>query len=158
MRGKRHWGWDSRLSFTPLIGLSKLRLSVARSTELWLAPLVGLVTGVITAATGVFVLPALPYLQAIGLEKDELVQALGLHFTVSTLALAAVLLYGGAFPSSIAMTSLLAVLPALAGMYLGQRLRQRIPVATFQLCLFLGLLASGTATDPAKSALMRQSS
>ena len=38
----------------------------------------------------VFVIPAVPYLQAIGLENDELVlvQALGLAFTLSTLALA----------------------------------------------------------------------
>jgi uncharacterized protein len=126
-----------------VIGLSKLRFSVARSTELWLAPLVGVVTGVITAATGIFVLPALPYLQAIGLEKDDLVQALGLHFTVSTLALAAVLLHGGALPGSLATASLLAVVPALAGMYLGQRVRRRIPVATFQLCLYVGLLGLG---------------
>ena len=35
-----------------------------------------------------FVIPAVPYLQVIGLEKDELIQALGLSFTVSTVALA----------------------------------------------------------------------
>ena len=53
-------------------------------------------TGIITAATGVFVIPAVPYLQAIGLEKDQLVQALGLSFTVSTLALAANIARAGA--------------------------------------------------------------
>jgi hypothetical protein len=49
---------------------------------------VGAITGLTTAATGVFVIPAVPYLQAIGFEKEELVQALGLSFTVSTMALA----------------------------------------------------------------------
>ena len=34
-------------------------------------------------------IPAVPYLQALGLSRDQLVQALGLSFTVSTLALAA---------------------------------------------------------------------
>ena len=53
-----------------------------------LGPIVGAITGLITAATGVFVIPAVPFLQGIGLEKEELVQALGLSFTVSTLALA----------------------------------------------------------------------
>ena len=67
-----------------LIGLAKLKFSVPRASEIWLGPLVGVATGVVMAATGVFVIPALPYLQAIGLEKDEMVQALGLHFTVST--------------------------------------------------------------------------
>ena len=49
----------------------------------------GAATGAITAATGVFVVPAVPYLQTLGLQRDALVQAMGLCFTVSTLALGA---------------------------------------------------------------------
>ena len=72
-------------------GLAALRLVVPRAAEPVLGPITGALTGGITAATGVFVIPAVPYLQAIGLQKDELVQALGLSFTVSTLALAVAL-------------------------------------------------------------------
>ncbi|MEA2541846.1 MAG: uncharacterized protein QOH35_3212, partial [Acidobacteriaceae bacterium] len=60
-------------------------------------PIIGIVTGAVTGATGVFVIPATPYLQSLGLQKDELVQALGLSFTVSTVALAGGLLANGAF-------------------------------------------------------------
>jgi hypothetical protein len=69
-------------------GLAALKLVRAGLVpKAWLGPLAGAVhRGAITAATGVFVIPAVPYLQAIGLTKDELVQALGLSFTVSTLA------------------------------------------------------------------------
>ena len=35
--------------------------------ELWLSPLIGLVTGIVTGITGVFVMPAVPYLQALNL-------------------------------------------------------------------------------------------
>ncbi len=38
---------------------------------------------------GVFAIPAVPYIGALGLSKDELIQALGLSFTVWTIALAA---------------------------------------------------------------------
>ena len=100
-------------------------------------------TGYVMAATGVFVIPALPYLQAIGLEKDELVQALGLHFTVSTVALALVLWDGGAFDVSLGMLSLFAIVPAMLGMYLGQRMRARISAQTFLILLYLGLVALG---------------
>jgi uncharacterized membrane protein YfcA len=124
-------------------GLSGLRFSVPRRAEIWLGPLIGVVTGVITAATGVFVLPALPYLQAIGLEKEDLVQALGLHFTLCTFVLAVVLWRGGAFETSLGIGSLLAVAPALAGLYVGQRIRQRVRLEVFRLCLYLGLLAIG---------------
>ncbi len=61
---------------------------VSGRVEKWLSPLMGGLTGVITGATGVFVIPAVPWLQALGFRRDELVQALGLSFTLSTLALA----------------------------------------------------------------------
>jgi hypothetical protein len=48
------------------------------------------------------VIPAVPYVQAIGLEKEELVQALGLSFTVSTLALAFDLASAGALNVGVA--------------------------------------------------------
>lgn len=81
------------------LGLGSVRFKVPPHAETWIAPLVGLATGLITAETGVFVIPAVPYLQAIGLQRDQLVQALGLSFTVSTLALAAILAHGVRFRS-----------------------------------------------------------
>jgi uncharacterized protein len=71
-----------------MTGLIAFRPSAPKLWEPILSPVVGAITGLTTAATGVFVIPAVPYLQAIGFEKEELVQALGLSFTVSTMALA----------------------------------------------------------------------
>lgn len=126
-----------------VIGLAKIKFSVPRRSEIWLGPLVGLATGYIMAATGVFVMPALAYLQAIGLEKEELVQALGLHFTLSTVALTFVLWGGGAFDTSLGLLSLFAIAPALIGMYVGQHIRRRISVEAFRLCFFGGILLIG---------------
>ncbi|KUL96919.1 membrane protein [Bosea sp. WAO] len=126
-----------------LVGLKAAKLRVPAAHEGWLGPVVGVLTGVSTAATGVFVLPAVPYLQALGFEKEELVQALGLSFIVSTVALAFGLVGAGALDWTIAGASLLALLPALAGMGVGQAIRQRISAATFKLCFFAGLLALG---------------
>jgi uncharacterized membrane protein YfcA len=81
-----------------------------------LSPLIGAVTGLVAGSTGVFVMPAVPYLQALGLEKDDLVQALGLSFTISTVALAAGLALHGAYRIDNLALSVLAVIPALAGM------------------------------------------
>ncbi|CAH0168868.1 TSUP family transporter [Pseudomonas mediterranea] len=122
-----------------LSGLALPTLRVDGRVESWLAPLCGLLTGVITSATGVFVIPAVPYLQALGLSKDELVQALGLSFTVSTLALAAGLLWRGALGGGELGASLLALVPALLGMWLGQWLRQRISAGLFRRVFFIGL-------------------
>jgi uncharacterized protein len=124
------------------LGLATVRLPYPGRAEWWLSPLTGAVTGLLTAATGVFVIPAVPYLQALRLEKDELVQALGLSFTVSTLALAADLVRGGALAAS-AGASLLALVPAVGGMLIGQRLRARVEPKRFRFWLLLGLLGLG---------------
>ncbi len=126
-----------------LVGLKAARLHVPARFEPWLAPLIGLATGVATAATGVFVLPAVPYMQALGLDKDELVQALGLSFLVSTMALSVGLIGTGLLDWQVGGWSLLALAPALAGMAIGTALRGRISAATFKLCFFAGLLSLG---------------
>ncbi len=126
------------------VALANIRLSVSRRAEIWLSPLVGAVTGVVTGATGVFVIPAVPYLQALGLEKEDLVQALGLSFTVSTFALAAGLASRGAFHLDAAGASMLCTLPALVGMALGQLIRARVKPATFRMIFLSGLLVLGT--------------
>lgn len=125
------------------LGLSKVRMHVPPRHEWWAAPLAGVATGLVTAATGVFVIPAVPYLQALDLEKEELVQALGLAFLVATLALAAALGGSGALQGSAWLGSALALLPALAGMGLGQRLRARLDAARFKTVFLAGLLVLG---------------
>jgi len=129
-----------------VVGLTSLRLAVPPRWEVWLGPLVGLATGVVTAATGVFVIPAVPYLQALGLEKDELVQALGLYFLVSTVALAAVVAQAGALPMpwlALAGAAAVALVAALVGMAFGQLIRAKVRPDVFRRCFFIGLLLLG---------------
>lgn len=121
--------------------LPPLRLSAGH--ERWLGPVCGLTTGIITAATGVFVIPAVPYLQALGLDRNQLVQALGLSFTVSTSALAMVLFFTGSLGGGEIGASLVALVPALLGMGMGQWLRQRISAPMFKRAFFLGMGALG---------------
>ena len=126
-----------------LWGLAGRRLSVAPTAEPLWGPLVGLATGLVTATTGVFVLPAVPYLQALRWSSDELIQAMGISFTVSTLALAVGLRFGNAQVDMPWGLSLAMLVPALAGMALGAALRRRLSPALFRRCFFLGLLALG---------------
>jgi hypothetical protein len=112
------------LALYGVLGLSSVRFYVPPRLEPWLSPVIGLITGGVTAATGVYMIPSAPYLQAIGLDKDDLVLAMGISFAVSTLALAVVLIDSGALQTSVAGASLLALVPALAGMGLGQWVRR----------------------------------
>lgn len=130
-----------------LLGFTRFNGRISATAEPWLGPwlgpLCGLVTGVLTGATGVFVIPAVPYLNALGLARDDLVQALGLSFTVSTLALAAGLAWHQALPGALLGGSLLALLPALGGMWLGGIVRRHCSPLIFRRCFFSGLLVLG---------------
>lgn len=88
-------------------------------------------------------IPTVPYLQCLALKKDDLVQALRLAFTVSTLGLALSLAQGGGLPALNLSLSLLALIPALLGMALGQHVRKYIGETLFRRCFFLGLIALG---------------
>jgi len=124
-------------------GLAAIRFSIRPEKEPWLGPLVGVTTGLVAAATGVFAMPAVIYLQAIGIEKEDLVQALGLSFTISSLALAVNLASVSALNLSLGPASVGALAVACIGMWLGQVLRLRLRPETFRLVFLLGLLALG---------------
>lgn len=139
-------GLGAALVVYAALGLASLRLAVSTSAQRWASPSVGLVTGVITAATGVFAIPAAPYLQGLGLTKDELVQALGLSFTVSTIALSMRLAWDGSLAwnaTSIGWGMAMPLLAALLGMAIGQKLRGKLSEDVFRRVFFGGLLLIG---------------
>jgi len=106
--------------------------------------LAGVATGFVTAATGVFVLPLVPYLQMLRLERAALVQALGLSFTIATLALAWRLQAGGAPVAAQAATPL-ALAAAFAGLGAGRLVRDRLSGPAFQRALSLVFIGLGMA-------------
>ena len=124
-------------------GLMSVRFSVGPRAERFLSPLIGAATGLVSAATGVFVIPAVPYLQALGLEREDLVRALGLSFTVSTVALAVNLGSIGALEVSLIPLATLALVTAVLGMSLGQSIRRRLRPETFRRWFFASLLGLG---------------
>jgi len=131
------------LALYAVTSLAPLRLQVPARTEWWLGPVAGAATGIVTAATGVFVIPIVPYLQALRLAPEDLVQALGLSFTVSTIALAAALAGDSQFQRPQAGASVVALAAAVGGMLLGQAVRTRMQPKTFRLWFLVGLLLLG---------------
>lgn len=125
------------------LGLINVHFVAHREAEPWLGLAMGAATGVVTIATGVFTLPGVPYVHALGLDRDRLVQALGLSFTVSAVTMGIALAHAGEMHSGLALPSVLALAMALAGMWLGQIVRRLVRERTFRLCFFLGLLALG---------------
>lgn len=123
--------------------LAGLRLSITTRQEVWAGPLVGTANGVLTGMTGSFVVPGVLFLQAIGLPRDMLIQAMGMLFTVSTLALAVALHGNDILTVELGALSAAAVLPAILGMVVGRRIRQGLSEQLFRRVFFAALLALG---------------
>jgi uncharacterized membrane protein YfcA len=124
-------------------GLTAARIVIKPSSESWLSPLIGFITGILMGATGISVLPVAPYYAALNLKREDMIQSLGLAFTISSFALAIGLLLTGKFQMGLAATSLFALIPAFAGMFVGQAIRMRLRQDLFRRFFFLGLILLG---------------
>lgn len=134
-----------------LVSLVKFTFSVVPAHEKWIGGIVGLASGAIAAATGVQVIPSMPFMQSIGMEKEELVQALGVFFTVATLAQAFNVTSAGLLNASTAIPGVVAMAAAFAGMFIGQAVRNRLQPEAFRrwfliAMLLLGLYLAGSAS------------
>lgn len=125
------------------VGLSKFSFRVARRDEKWIGGIVGLITGVVSAATGVQVIPSMPFMQAIGMEKDELVQALGVFFTVATVTLAFNLTAAGLLTAATALPGAVAMAASFAGMFIGQAVRTRMHPEVFRRWFLIAMIFLG---------------
>ena len=126
-----------------VLNLAGVRLSVPAQREVWVGPLFGTINGIFTGMTGSFVVPGVMFLQAIGLSRDMLVQAMGMLFTVSTVALALALQNNDILTTQLTLVSTAAVLPAAVGMIAGQCIRHRLSEDRFRQIFFIGILMLG---------------
>ena len=80
------------------------------------------------------------------IKPSELVQTLGVVLCATSLTLTASLLFFGLLDGPRAIVSAAAVVPALVGMWVGQRIRLRLSVEQFRLAVLWALLLTGVYT------------
>jgi uncharacterized membrane protein YfcA len=131
------------LVFYSAANLVGLHFSIPSRFEVWLGLLFGSINGVLTGMTGSSVIPGVMYLQSIGLSREELVQAMGMLFMVSTFALAIALQQNAILTIEHGIISIAALVPGIIGMILGQQIRQSLSELLFRKVFFVSLLALG---------------
>jgi uncharacterized membrane protein YfcA len=110
-----------------------------------LNPLVGFTTGIVNGATGSQIFPVMPYLLSLNISKDVLVQTINLSFTVNSLIMLGFLYNMNTLDTDSIFTYALGVIPVAIGVWLGGKVRKRIPEVRFKkivmaLIVSLGLL------------------
>lgn len=125
----------------PLLAGAVLSLPAGLTTPVGVVA--GLVNGVLAGLTGSYTVPGVMYLQAIGLPREQLIQAMGLLFLLSTLALGTSLGSFGLVGGRELIASLALCIPALGGVWLGQRRRRKVSEAAFRRLVLAAILALG---------------
>ena len=108
-----------------LLGLFKLRVNIR--DRWWHHPagvVFGATNGFLTGMTGSSAVPGVFYLQSIGLLRDQLVQSMGILFTLSTVGLAWSLRTQDLLSMNLGVMSAAALAPAFLGMSVGNRIRR----------------------------------
>lgn len=125
------------------VSLGGVRLTISPQHEKWIGPVSGIINGVLTGMTGSFVVPGVMFLQSIGLARDTLIQAMGMLFTLSTLALAVALQGNKLLTAEHGIISAIALGPAILGMVAGQHIRKKLSEQLFRRTFFIALLILG---------------
>lgn len=123
--------------------LARTQITPPRRWEPVLTPIVGALSGIAYGLTGSLMVPGVVYLQAIGLDRNMLVQSLGITFLLTTTVLAISLSGHNLLGAELGALSTAALVPAVAGMFVGQRFRHRLSEDLFRKYFFWALLVSG---------------
>lgn len=107
------------------------------------SPVAGGLGGVMFGMTGVFIIPGILYLQALGLRRDVLIQAMGVSFIIITMTIAVFMASHRIVEGAQVLVSSFALIPMFAGLAIGRYYRHRIPEAAFARVIMAALFLNG---------------
>lgn len=126
-----------------LFALKTPNLTLPPRYEKPLGPVTGLATGVINGLTGSQLMPVLPYLMALHLDRERFVQAINCSFTASSIVMAVGLSKIGLMTTETALVSAIGIAPVWIGLKLGGNIRRRLTPEIFRKLVIYMLMASG---------------
>ncbi|HEY2980309.1 MAG TPA: sulfite exporter TauE/SafE family protein [Anaerolineales bacterium] len=119
------------------------KVRIAPRQERWFGPLAGAVGGVLGGLTSFYGPPLMVFLAGLRLNKDEFVGAISLMYFMGAVGMAIGLAGFGIADSTVFLQSVLATLPAMLGIKLGQLIRVRLNEQRFAKWLFVMYLVIG---------------
>ena len=125
------------------VSFTRFRPRVARGAEAWASPVVGFGTGVLGGLTSIFGPPLAMYLLALRVDRNEFVGGMGVIMLVGAAALALALSNYGLLGPEALIASIVACIPAFAGLYAGAAIRNRVSPEAFQRIVLVALLFIG---------------
>jgi len=111
---------------------------------------VGFTTGLVNGVTGSQVMPVLPYLLSLQLDRNVFIQAINISFTISSGVFAIGLAWVGLFTFDTTQISFVGLVAMLVGLKLGIPIRRRLSQSSFRRAVLglLMLLGAGLVLRP----------
>lgn len=133
------------LIFYALAALMRKPYVLSSAWEKTLKVPVGFLTGLINGLTGSQVMPVLPYLMSLGLDKNTFVQAINLSFTLSSLIMLVAMSRLHYVSQGTIATAIFGLLPVLLVVSICGRVRNNLPESRYRKIVLSFLLAMGFA-------------
>lgn len=125
------WGLRSQL----------LRLNDSQEAKLCIP--VGLTSGFINGMTGSQIMPIMPYLLSLKMDRKQFIQTINCAFTFNTLIMMLLLGNMGFMNASVLSISAVGVIPVMLGIYLGGRIQRKVSDDFFRKMVLVLLIGIG---------------
>lgn len=126
-------------------GLKNGTGTLCESKEKRLMTPVGLVSGLVNGATGSQIMPIMPYLLSLKMDRDLFVQTINCSFTICTLVMMAGLGKLGLVTHDVMYISAGGIVPVAVGIFLGGKLRQRVSEERYRKLVLMLLILLGVS-------------
>lgn len=126
-----------------LMRLIRLPVGIPARHEVWLNPLVGVISGLVGSVSNLFGPPVFAYLAMRGTEKDTFIVVIAMVFLVGAIPLHGNLVLLGVTTPQLLFLSAVAALPVFAGMAAGTWLRARFSQIVFERILIAVIIIAG---------------
>ena len=126
-----------------LMRVIRLPVGIPDRHEIWLNPLIGVISGLVGSVSNLFGPPVFAYLSMRGMAKDNFIVVIAMVFLVGAIPLHSNLFLLGVTTPEILILSALATIPVVVGMTLGTWLRARFSQAMFEKILVIVIIVAG---------------
>jgi len=126
-----------------LLILLKIEISIPEKNERILSVPIGLTNGFLNGLTGTQIIPMLPYLLSLKLDRDGMINAINVGFTLSIIVLLIIFGKFNLISLETLKFSIVGAIPVAAGIYLGGKLRHTVSEERFKLAVLLLLIIIG---------------
>ena len=124
-------------------GLKQGLIQLSEKKEKQLAMPVGIISGLVNGATGSQIMPIMPYLLSIKMDRDLFIQSINCAFTFNTIVMMIGLGKLGLITQSVVYLSAGGILPVALGIFLGGKIRKRVSDDLYRKMVLSLLIALG---------------